>query len=343
MRTIRSPINGVVVERFMSPGEFPKQERILKLAQLHPLRVEAYVPISMLGKITVGMEVQVKPEEPVSGTYKAKVTVVDHVVDAGSGTLGIRMELPNPDLKIPAGLNAPFDSHRSKRRARLPLKPPRTRIDSPHETPRIAMEMDMGAMFRMGGGHRRRDCRGCDGLPCLVKPKVIVAVGSPIPGLLTQLTVDQGDTVKEGQVLALLEASIEQTEVEVAKAEAEMEAAITSTQVKAEFSQRKASRARNLTTSSAIASNEFDEAETEQRVTEVRTGRRWKISFWRNGSWRGRRRPWRCVRFGARLPAWSSSAMWPPANSSKINPSCRSLNWTRCMLKYWRLSRGWGR
>jgi membrane fusion protein (multidrug efflux system) len=104
MRTIRSPINGVVVERFMSPGEFPKQERILKLAQLHPLRVEAYVPISMLGKINVGMEVQVKPEDPVSGTYKAKVTVVDHVVDAGSGTLGIRMELPNPDLKIPAGL-----------------------------------------------------------------------------------------------------------------------------------------------------------------------------------------------------------------------------------------------
>src|SRR6476469_11021013 len=49
LRTIKSPVNGVVVERFMHPGEFPKQERILKLAQLHPLRVEAYVPISMLG------------------------------------------------------------------------------------------------------------------------------------------------------------------------------------------------------------------------------------------------------------------------------------------------------
>lgn len=110
---------------------------------------------------------------------------------------------------------------------------------------------------------------GATDFPCFVKPKVIVAVGSPIPGLLTQLSVDQGDTVKEGQVLAMLEASIEQTEMEVAKAKAEMEAAITSTQVKAEFSQRKASRARNLSTSSAIASNEFDEAETEQHVTEA--------------------------------------------------------------------------
>jgi len=106
-------------------------------------------------------------------------------------------------------------------------------------------------------------------LPCFVKPRVVVAVGSPIPGLLTQLSVDQGDAVKEGQVLAVLESSLEQMEVEVAKAKAEMEAAITSTQIKAEFSNRKAGRARHLTSSSAIASNEFDEAETEQRVTEA--------------------------------------------------------------------------
>ncbi len=104
LRTIRSPINGVVVERFMSPGEFPKQERIFKLAQIDPLRVEAYAPVALLGKIAVGMEVQLKPEAPVSGLYKAKVTVVDRVVDAASGTFGVRMELPNPDLRLPAGL-----------------------------------------------------------------------------------------------------------------------------------------------------------------------------------------------------------------------------------------------
>jgi membrane fusion protein, multidrug efflux system len=104
LRTIRSPINGVVVERFMNPGEFPKQEKILKLAQIDPLRVEAYAPVAMLGKIAVGMAAYVRPEAPLTGEYAAKVTVVDRVVDAASGTFGVRLELPNHDLKLPAGL-----------------------------------------------------------------------------------------------------------------------------------------------------------------------------------------------------------------------------------------------
>lgn len=104
LRTIKSPVSGVVVERFMHPGEFPKQEKILKIAQIDPLRVEVYAPVAMLGKVTVGKTVFVKPESPMSGEYSAKVTVVDRVVDAASGTFGIRLELPNHELKLPAGL-----------------------------------------------------------------------------------------------------------------------------------------------------------------------------------------------------------------------------------------------
>jgi multidrug efflux pump subunit AcrA (membrane-fusion protein) len=104
LRTIKSPVNGVVVERFMHPGEFPKQEKILKIAQIDPLRVEVYAPVARLGKITVGMTAHVKPEPPLTGEYAAKVTVVDRVVDAASGTFGVRLELPNPELKLPAGL-----------------------------------------------------------------------------------------------------------------------------------------------------------------------------------------------------------------------------------------------
>jgi len=33
------------------------------------------------------------------------VTIVDRVFDAGSGAFGIRLDLPNPDHLLPAGLH----------------------------------------------------------------------------------------------------------------------------------------------------------------------------------------------------------------------------------------------
>jgi membrane fusion protein (multidrug efflux system) len=32
------------------------------------------------------------------------VVIVDRVIDAASGTIGVRLKLPNPDYHIPAGL-----------------------------------------------------------------------------------------------------------------------------------------------------------------------------------------------------------------------------------------------
>lgn len=104
-RTLYSPISGVVVERFLAPGEFARDEQpVLKLAQLDPLRVEVFAPAALLGTITVGQQAEVTPQAPVKGTYMARVTVVDRVVDAASGLFGVRLELPNRDHRIPAGL-----------------------------------------------------------------------------------------------------------------------------------------------------------------------------------------------------------------------------------------------
>jgi multidrug efflux pump subunit AcrA (membrane-fusion protein) len=66
--------------------------------------VEVIMPVRTLGSVKVGMQAQVKPEAPVGGVYKAKVTIVDKVVDAASGTFGVRLELPNPDYRLPPGL-----------------------------------------------------------------------------------------------------------------------------------------------------------------------------------------------------------------------------------------------
>ena len=103
LRTIRSPIDGVVVERFLSPGESTENRPILKLARLDPLRVEVVAPVASLGSVKQGMQAEVIPEDPVGHVHKARVTVVDQVVDAASGTFGVRLELPNPRRRIPAG------------------------------------------------------------------------------------------------------------------------------------------------------------------------------------------------------------------------------------------------
>jgi RND family efflux transporter MFP subunit len=101
---IRSPLNGVVVERFLHPGEYVEDQPILKLAQIDPLNVEVILPVEMIGSVKAGMDATVKPEAPVSGFYTAKVKIVDKVVDAASGTFGVRLELPNPDHELPPGL-----------------------------------------------------------------------------------------------------------------------------------------------------------------------------------------------------------------------------------------------
>jgi RND family efflux transporter MFP subunit len=104
-RTLRSPIDGVVVERLLVPGEYRnEQSPILTLAQIDPLRVEVFVSTSYYGRIRTGSNAAVRPEQPVGGVYTAIVTVVDHVLDAASGTFGVRLALPNPDLLLPAGI-----------------------------------------------------------------------------------------------------------------------------------------------------------------------------------------------------------------------------------------------
>ncbi|MDH5639926.1 MAG: efflux RND transporter periplasmic adaptor subunit [Nitrospira sp.] len=104
LHTIYSPLSGVVVERLLSPGELARQAPIVKLAQIDPLRVEVFAPLSLLGKLKPGMKAEVRPEGGPSAAYQANITVVSRLVDSASGTFGVRLEMPNPGNAIPAGL-----------------------------------------------------------------------------------------------------------------------------------------------------------------------------------------------------------------------------------------------
>ncbi len=105
IRTIKSSVDGIVVERSLSPGEFLVNEgHIVSVAQIDPLNVEVFVPLQYFPSIRVGMQAVVRPEAPTGGELEATVTVVDKVFDAASRTFGVRLQLPNPENQIPAGL-----------------------------------------------------------------------------------------------------------------------------------------------------------------------------------------------------------------------------------------------
>lgn len=108
LRTIKSPVDGIVVDRMLTSGELADnrdlRKPILKLADIATLYVEVLMPVEALGKLTRGQSVDVLPEEPVGGRHRATVKVIDRVHDAASGTFGVRLEMPNPGLKLPAGI-----------------------------------------------------------------------------------------------------------------------------------------------------------------------------------------------------------------------------------------------
>jgi RND family efflux transporter MFP subunit len=111
LRTILSPITGIVVDRYVMVGESVEGRSIMKLAQVDPLKIELIAPTEYFGLIHKGMEVDIYPEKPADQVFKATVTIVDQLIDPASGSFTVRMLLPNPDDKLVGGVNclARFD------------------------------------------------------------------------------------------------------------------------------------------------------------------------------------------------------------------------------------------
>lgn len=90
LRIIRSPIDAVVVQRVLGPGEYAHQDtHIVELAAVSPLYVEAYPPVRFFDLI--------KPAMTATLLLPARQA-------AGSGTFGLRLVLENARGEIPAGL-----------------------------------------------------------------------------------------------------------------------------------------------------------------------------------------------------------------------------------------------
>jgi len=104
LRTITSTVDGVVVKRSGAPGNYVGEEPFLTVASIDPLNVEVIVPATHIGAIRIGSTANVILDQPIGGTYPAKVVIIDQVIDAASSTFGVRLQLPNPKATLSAGL-----------------------------------------------------------------------------------------------------------------------------------------------------------------------------------------------------------------------------------------------
>jgi multidrug efflux pump subunit AcrA (membrane-fusion protein) len=109
LRTVRSPFDGVVVERYVSVGERVEERPLVRVAVINPLRVELMVPTSLYGSMRVGSEITIRPELPGTEPVVSTVRHVDQVLDAASNSFRVRLSLPNPGNRLPAGLRCKAD------------------------------------------------------------------------------------------------------------------------------------------------------------------------------------------------------------------------------------------
>jgi RND family efflux transporter MFP subunit len=104
LRTIKSPIDGLVTDRFLSEGERVEERAILRVAAIDPLHVEVVLPAVLFGRVQPGQGATIRPELASIGTLQGTVLLADRIIDAASNTFRARIELPNPAGRIPAGL-----------------------------------------------------------------------------------------------------------------------------------------------------------------------------------------------------------------------------------------------
>jgi RND family efflux transporter MFP subunit len=104
MREIRAPFGGIVAERYVTVGERVEEKAMFRIARVDPLRVEIIIPAALFGTVTNGMLAVVTPDIPDAKSLRARVVLVDKMIDPASNTFRVRAELPNSNRAIPPGL-----------------------------------------------------------------------------------------------------------------------------------------------------------------------------------------------------------------------------------------------
>ncbi len=104
---IRSPINGVVDEKFMNRGEMSAPgSPIVNIIEISSVKVSAGIPEMYLTKVKKGQTVKITIDVLPGVEFEGKVNYVAPALQGTSRTFEIEVIIPNRDMLLKPGMNA---------------------------------------------------------------------------------------------------------------------------------------------------------------------------------------------------------------------------------------------
>lgn len=100
---------------------------------------------------------------------------------------------------------------------------------------------------------------------CLIEANQTIEVRSVVEGLISNVPINRGDTVRRGQVIVEMNADLERATMELAKYKISMAGRLAAAQSRVEFSARKFERAQELHAEQVVSEQAVDEAKAERR------------------------------------------------------------------------------
>lgn len=104
-KTLAAPWDGIVLRLQKSAGETVNRgDKVIELIDYSTIYVDVYLDAKFLAAVKTGQRAKVMGDAIGREPALATIVMVDPVVEPGSGLSRVRLQMPNPDLRIPTGL-----------------------------------------------------------------------------------------------------------------------------------------------------------------------------------------------------------------------------------------------
>ena len=104
---------------------------------------------------------------------------------------------------------------------------------------------------------------------CMIEPAQVVEVRSPVVGLLQQVPVRRGQSIRKGDTLVVIESSVERSQAETASFRAQAQGAVLEARGKTEAAREKARRMQELVAEEFVSAQARDDAVAELHQAEA--------------------------------------------------------------------------